>query len=77
MVDFRFPLHIWIAARPLLSVSFVAYIHRLAAELPLGSWLTAMTAGFERMARSDGAIERMSLPMIKGLLAAAPSYELD
>jgi hypothetical protein len=34
--------------------------------------LIAMTAGLERMLRSAGAMERMSLPMIKGLLAAAP-----
>ena len=76
VVDFRLPLHIWIAARPLTSVLFVAYIHRLDAELPLGSWFTAMTAGFERIERSAGAIVRISFPMIKGLLTAAPIFQI-
>ena len=36
-----------------------------------------MTAGFERMARSAGGMERISLPIIRGLLAAAPRLNVS
>ncbi len=78
VVDVREPDHIWMVPVEVILVPFefevllMSYIQRLAAEEPAGSWLIAMTAGLERMLRSAGAMERMSLPMIKGLLAAAP-----
>lgn len=71
VVDFRLPDHSWITACG--SVSFkTGYIQRRTALLPRGSWFTAMTAAFERMERSAGGIFRISLPMMRGDLAAAP-----
>lgn len=54
------------------SVALVFHSQRRAAERPAGSWFMAIMAGLERMERSAGFMLRMSLPMIRGLLAAAP-----
>jgi len=72
VVDIKLPDHIWIAARPYWSVTLVLYIQRLEAELPLGSWLTAITAALDKIARSFGGTIRISFPMMRGLFAAAP-----